>query len=252
MKRSLNGLRILNTRPQEQAHKLTESIRASGGIAIELPALEIQASNSDWVDLLPNLDNVTHAIFISANAVHYCFTQLNQLQINWPTSIQVIAIGQGTASSLQKFNIQVSAIPEFPNSEHLLSLDTLQHLENQNVLLFKGKEGRPLIEEQLMQKGAKLVILKVYQRVMPKPSPLLVQSIWRDDLVDIILLTSEQSLLNLFKIFDKEAHDWLKSKRWLVISERIAQIASSLGIHKINIIHPNQVLNTLFDYVNKD
>ncbi|AUH71613.1 uroporphyrinogen-III synthase [Legionella sainthelensi] len=252
MNRSLKGLRILNTRPQEQAHKLTQSIRASGGIAIELPALEIQASNRDWVYLLPDLNTVTHAIFISANAVHYCFTQLKQLQINWPTSIQVIAIGQGTAASLQQFNILVSAIPEFPNSEHLLSLDTLQHLEKQNVLLFKGSEGRPLIEEQLMQKGANLVILKVYQRVMPRLSPIFVQSIWRDDLVDIILLTSEESLLNLFKLFDKEAHDWLKNKTWLVISERIAQIASSLGIHKINISHPNQVLNTLLDYVNKD
>ncbi|KTC91957.1 uroporphyrinogen-III synthase [Legionella cincinnatiensis] len=252
MKRSLKGLRILNTRPREQAHKLTQSILASGGIALELPALEIQASNSDWIYLLPNLNTVDHALFISANAVHYCFTQFNQLHINWPTSIQVIAIGQGTATALQKYNIQVSAIPEFPDSEHLLSLETLQHLEKQNVLLFKGKEGRPLIEEQLIQKGANLVILKVYQRVMPKLSPLFVQSIWRDDLVDIILLTSEQSLINLFKLFGKEAHHWLKNKTWLVISERLAQIASSLGIHKINISHPNQVLNTLLDYVNKD
>ncbi|KTD66509.1 uroporphyrinogen-III synthase [Legionella santicrucis] len=252
MNQSLKGLRILNTRPLGQAHKLTQSIRTLGGIAIELPALEIHASPSNWVSLLPDLNNVDHAIFISTNAVHYCFTQLNQLHMNWPTSIQVIAIGQGTAASLQKLNIQVSAIPEFPNSEHLLSLETLQHLEKQNVLLFKGNEGRPLIEEQLVQKGANLVILKVYQRVMPKLSPLFVQSIWRDDLVDIILLTSEQSLLNLFKLFNKEAHDWLKNKTWVVISERLAQIASSLGINKITISHPSQVLNTLIDYVNKD
>ncbi|KTD14690.1 uroporphyrinogen-III synthase [Legionella gratiana] len=252
MNQSLKGLRILNTRPQEQAYKLSQCIRASGGIAIELPTLEIQASNSDWVSLLPDLNHIDHAIFISTNAVHYCFTQLNRLNLNWPSSIQVIAIGQGTAASLQQFNIQVNAIPELPDSEHLLSLETLQDLEKQNVLLFKGKEGRPLIEEELMQKGANLVILKVYQRVMPKINPLFVQSIWRDDLVDIILLTSEQSLLNLFKLFDKEAHDWLKNKTWLVISGRLAQIASSLGIYRIKISHPNQVLNTLFDYVNKD
>lgn len=252
MNQSLKGLRILNTRPQEQAHELTQSIRASGGIGIELPAIEIQETSSNWIALLPNLNNVEHAIFISANAVHYCFTQLKQRHINWPSSIHVIAIGQGTSASLQKFNIHVNAIPELPDSEHLLSLEELQHLEKKNVLLFKGKEGRPLIEERLRKNGANLVILQVYQRVMPKISPLFVESVWRNDLVDIILITSEQSLQNLFKLFDKEAHDWLRNKSWLVISERLAQIASSLGIYNVKISHPNQVLNTLLDYVNKD
>lgn len=252
MKRSLKGLRILNTRPQEQAYKLSESIRDLGGMVIELPALEIQAIDSNWVNLLPELTDVDHAIFISANAVHYCFTQLKARHINWPTSIHITAIGQGSAAALQRFSIKVDAIPEFPDSEHLLSLEPLQHIEKQNVLLFKGNGGRLLVEEQLVQKGANLVILPIYQRIMPKISPLFIQSIWRDDFVDIILLTSEQSLHNLFKLFGKEAHNWLKNKKWLVISERLAHTASALGIYNIKICHPNQVLNTLFDYVNKD
>lgn len=252
MSSSLHGLRILNTRPRDQASQLSKNIRNAGGIAIELPTLEIAATNNNWIKLLPNLKEVDQAIFISANAVHYCFTQLNQQHIEWPSSIHVIAIGQGSAAALHKFGIHISAIPEIPDSEHLLALKTLQQPEKQNVLLFKGEGGRPLIEEQLIQRGANLIILKVYQRVIPQINHQLIQSIWRDDLVDIILLTSEQSLHNLFKLFDKEALDWLRNKKWLMISERLAQIASSMKIKNIKVCGPNQVMNTLFDYVHKD
>ncbi|KTD68550.1 uroporphyrinogen-III synthase [Legionella steelei] len=252
MSNSLHGLRILNTRPRDQASQLSQSIRDAEGKVIELPTLEIEATNTHWLNLLPDLKTVDHAIFISANAVRYCFNQLNQQNIEWPPSIQVIAIGQGSAAAIQEFGIQVSAIPVVPDSEHLLALETLQQPEKQNVLLFKGKGGRPLIEEQLIQREANLVVLEVYQRVIPQISRQLIQSIWRNDLVDIILLTSEQSLHNLFKLFDKEAHNWLRNKKWLIISERLAQVASSLGIRNIKICHPSRVMDTLFDYVNKD
>ncbi|MGL5742523.1 MAG: uroporphyrinogen-III synthase [Legionella sp.] len=252
MNHSLHGLRILNTRPKEQALHLSECIRDAGGIAIELPTLDIKATHVRWIRSLPDLNQVKYAIFISANAVHYCFTQLKQQKIEWPSSIAVIAIGQGSATALQKFDIKVCAIPVESDSEHLLALKTLQDPKGKNVLLFKGEGGRPLIEEQLIKRGAILSVFKVYQRVMPQIDQQLIQSIWQDDLVDIILLTSEQSLHNLFKLFDKRAHDWLCNKTWLTISERLAQVASVLGIRKITVSRQNAIVNALFDYVQKD
>jgi uroporphyrinogen-III synthase len=251
MSKTLQGLRILNTRPQNQAQKLSQQINDAGGVVIELPALEIKAIH-DWLNSLPDLKKVEQAIFISANAARYCFTQLNHHQINWPSSIKVIAIGHGTAAVVHEFNISVSAIPKIPDSEHLLALNLLQQPEKKNVLLFKGDGGRLLIEEQLLQRGAQLTILNVYQRVIPKIDQQFIESIWHDNLVDLIVLTSEQSLHNLFKLFDKEAHDWLRNKVWLVISERLAQIASSLKIQTIQVSHPDKIMNTLFDYVNKE
>lgn len=244
----LNGLRVLNTRPGDQAQPLSQSIRDAGGISIECPTLEIIPSEYNWINLLPDLDSVDQALFISTNAVHHCFTQLEMHRITWPNHIKVIAIGQGSAKALQKFNIQVNSIPEFPDSEHVLSLKCLEQLKNQTVLLFKGEDGRPLIEEGLRQKEANLFILPVYKRVMPKISPQLVNTLWRDDLVDIILLTSEQSIHNLFKIFGKEAHNWLLSKPVVVISERLAHKARLFGITQIIISHPEWMMKTLIDY----
>ena len=229
MIRTLNGLRVLNTRPQNQARALSKSITDAGGISIECPTLEIKTTSKAWIRTLP-LSEVNQAIFVSANAVHYCFTQLKSNNIQWPTQIKVIAIGQGTAKALHELNIEVNDIPEAPDSENLLNLDTLQQIKNQTVLLFKGEGGRELIERGLLQRGAKTIILNVYKRVLPQIRHQFINSLWRDDLVDIILLTSEQSIHNLFKIFSKDAHDWLQEKPCLVISERLGKSASLLGM----------------------
>jgi uroporphyrinogen-III synthase len=251
MNRSLHGLRVLNTRPQEQAQPLSANIQAAQGIAIELPTLEIQTT-TDWLSQLPDLNGVQQAIFISANAVKHCFIQLQQAQIHWPSTIKVIAIGNGSATLLKQFGVQVHATPLIPDSEHLLVLPCLQQPQKQKILLFKGEGGRPLIEESLLQQGAELIALNVYQRVLPKINDQFIKSIWRDDLVDIILLTSEQSMRHLFQLFPEGAHHWLRNKTCLVISERLAQSASSLGIKHIIRSHPEGIMNALFDSVIKD
>lgn len=251
MKPSLQGLRVLNTRPQKQAYDLSQQIRKDGGTALELPTLEIQPTNY-WLTQLPDLEKVQQAIFISANAVEHCFTQLKHQQLQWPSTIKVIAIGQSSAAMLQQFNVSVAAIPMAPDSEHLLQLTSLKQAEKQTIVLFKGEGGRPLIEETLIARGANLITMNVYERVMPKINHQFVKSIWRDDLVDIILLTSEQSMQHLFKLFETDAHHWLRNKTCLVISERLAQIAASLGMKNIILSHPDGMMNALFDYVIKD
>ena len=132
MNPTLKGLRILNTRPVSQAQELSKKIIATGGTAIECPTIEIQATNNNWLDHLPHLNNVNQAIFISSNAVHYCFAQLKLHDIQWPASIKVIAIGHSTAKTLNDFNIPVHHIPDIPNSEHLLSIYSWQDLKTKS------------------------------------------------------------------------------------------------------------------------
>lgn len=248
MSNSLNGLRILNTRPKNQALILSQLIQQAEGISIECPTLEIIKSDTDWIHELPDLNDVDFAIFISANAVEYCFNEFNKNKLQWPQHIYVIAIGQGTAKTLHHHQIKVDNIPLVPNSEHVLALVNAQQVPHKRVLLFKGEGGRAVIEEGLNKKQAQLSIFKVYQRIMPSIDCYYINSLWRNDAVDIILLTSEQSMQNLFKLFSQEAHPWLQEKPCLVISERLAQAASLLGIKNITISHPNRIIDTLFDY----
>jgi uroporphyrinogen-III synthase len=231
----LKGMRVLNTRPKDQAKALSDRIRAAGGIAIECPALEISTSNENWIAELPDLHTVDQAIFISPNAVRYCFQQLQQHALAWPSSIAVTAIGQGSAAMLTQYQVRVDTIPVQADSEHLVMLPNFFTIANQTILLFKGNGGRPLIEETLLQRGAKVSAFSVYERSMPKLSRQFITSLWQENQVDIILLTSEESMHNLFTLFGEPAHDWLKNKLFLVISERVAQAAAAFGIKNIQL-----------------
>ncbi|MFA6301928.1 MAG: uroporphyrinogen-III synthase [Legionella sp.] len=241
------GLRVLNTRPKHQAAALSRSIIEAGGLVIECPTLEISATQPDWTQALPDLQKVDLAIFISPNAVHFCFAELQKQQIIWPNTIKVCALGQGTAKALEQQGLNLLEIPNLADSEHLLELKSLKNLKNQTVLLFKGEGGRTLIEESLLKRGAKLIKLAVYKRELPQFNKQLLESIWRNDGVDIILVTSEQSLNNLFLMFGSEAQSWLQSKLCLVLSERLAQYAASLGIKKIKRCQPDTIINALFE-----
>lgn len=231
----VKGLRVLNTRPKDQAPALSARIRAAGGIAIECPALEIHACGDEWISALPDLHTVDQAIFVSPNAVRYCFETLRQHAIHWPSSIAITAIGQGSADALRQYQLQAKAIPEKADSEHLLMLPNLLAVADKTILLLKGKGGRKLIADTLLQRGANVTAVSVYERGMPDHSKQFIASLWQDNLVDIILLTSEESMHNVFRMFGKPAHDWLKGKAFLVISERIAKTAASFGIKNIQL-----------------
>lgn len=248
MKRSLHGLSVLNTRPKHQAKTLSQQIEKAGGQAIEYPALEIKPPQNNWLGSLPNLNTAQFAIFVSPNAVNYCFNVLRTKKIVWPSQILTFAIGQSTARALNEYHIPVSGIPILPDSEHLLQLPELAELNQQTVLLFKGEGGRDVIENDLTRQGTKIFVHVVYQKKIPPFCPHLTQSIWQENQVDIILFTSEQSMQNLFTMFGKEALDWLWNKPCVVLSQRLARTASRLGIKNIIISHPENIMDALFDY----
>ncbi len=244
----LTGLRILNTRPQEQGKRLSQAINAAGGTSIDLPALTIEPTSADWLNDMPDLRTVHQAIFISTNAVNCYFTVLEQYQLVWPQDILVFAIGKASASALTARGVRVDHVPTIADSEHVLQLDALQQVQNHVLLLIKGENGRPVITESLRTRGAHVIELAVYRRGLPKVCTEQLNSLWQENKVDIILFTSQQAMHNLFLLLGEQARDWLCSKPCLVISKRLAEAASSLGIQTIYISSHETLLNSLYDY----
>ncbi len=247
----MNGLRVLNTRPLHQAAALDQAIRAAGGLSINFPALTIQATPSDWLADMPSLVNVNQAIFISANAVNFYFDALKQAGITWPLSIRITAVGCATAAALSKLGILPHHIPSIADSEHLLKLRTLQTIHDQTILLIKGIGGRPLIAETLVFRGASLISLCVYRSDFPDIKQEYINSLWQDDAVDIILFTSTQAMHNFFSLFSEEGRCWIRKTPCLVISERLAETASTLGINKIIRCQHDTVLEALKDFTHQ-
>ena len=237
-------MRILNTRPAPQNHSLSVAINNSGNIAIELPTIQTEAT-TEWFPLMPCLSTIKYAIFISPNAVNYYFTGLAQNNVYWNNNIFVIAIGTATSAALQNYNIKVDLLPSKSDSENLITLSCLQNIQQQSILLIKGTTGRTLIEQTLVQRGALLTILKVYNTRIPKYNSDFLNELWRNKNIDLILYTSQQGIYNLFTLFAPHTHSWLKKIPSLVISERLNFYAKEFGIKNIITCSYDQIIDTI-------
>lgn len=241
----LDGLRVLNPRPQHQAADLTRMIQTAGGVAVEFPTLEIENLPLEWITTLPPLPYFQTAIFVSVNAVNAFFAGLQRKHLEWPTSIQTIAIGKGTASALAKHEITQIQTPAIADSEHILALPALQNMHAQTLLLITGENSRPLLEATLHQRRVDVRKVMVYRRTVPKKNLQFTQALWHDDAVDIILMLSQEAIENLFFLFEDNAKTWLTSKPWIVISPRLVEIARTHHVRTVILSPYNEILTTL-------
>jgi uroporphyrinogen-III synthase len=242
-KPSLNSFRILNPRPVHQAAELSQIIQNAGGVAIEFPMLDIETLPAHWVTSLPTLSQLNKAIFLSANAVHAFFSNIDLHQ--WPATIQVFAIGQATAQALRQYGLSAIQTPDIADSEHVLAIPALQNITKQAILLVTGEKNRPLLPVTLRERGADLHHIAVYRRVLPKKNPQFAHTLWQDDAVDIILMLSQDMMENLFVLFEEEARVWLQSKPWIVISPRLVKIAHMYQVRTVMCTPYSEMLTTL-------
>jgi uroporphyrinogen-III synthase len=246
--KKLDGLCVLNTRPQAQGQNLSNQIQQEGGSVLSCPALEIVASDNNWINNLPLLSEVKQAIFISVNAVEYFFRTIQDKKLNWPCSIVTLPIGLGTAKTLEQFGVFPHTIPMISDSEHLLNLNSLQSVHNQSILLVKGEGGRTIIAKTLKKRGAKLKQLSVYKRIIPWINQDSYQRMWRNQHVDIILFTSHEGMINLFSLLGEEERGRLSQTPCLVISERLAKAARQMGLIKVLTCQPETIMNALIEF----
>lgn len=227
----LSGLRFLNTRTAHQSHALKKIILTGGGQSIDLPVIAIEPLHG-WLSPAFCLSNFQQAIFISPNAVHCFFKAREYAALDFPETLEVIAIGHATGAALQEYGIAYT-LPSIADSEHVLMLPELQSIQNQSILLVKGEQGRMLLEATLQARGAVIQAIAVYRRSLPKYDPNLISSLWQENGVDYILIFSETALDHLFLMFGKEGHAWLCKTPHIVISPRLVAAAKSRGIETV-------------------
>lgn len=241
----LSGLTVLNTRPQETSYLLTQEIEKLNGLSVDLPCIKISAK-TDWLKTLPDLQTVHKAIFTSINAIDNFFPLLRESNITWPEHITNFAIGKGSANALSQQEIVVHAIPREAHSESLITHPMLQNVGNENILLIKGVGGRTVIFNYLQQKGANVCKIETYRRDLPDYSIDYLQKV-QNLPIDILVFTSRESIINSFKIFPQNMHNWLLLKPCIVISKRQEDYAKELGFQTFLTSYDN-IIETLINF----
>lgn len=213
---------ITITRPAHQAGKLIKRLEIDGANIIAFPLLEIippkyPALVQQQVDRLKDYDT---AIFISPNAVERALLFLDKPYLK---SLKIAAVGKKTALSLQHHGLSVDYFPnKLFNSEALLALNEMQQVENKKIAIFRGEGGRHLLRDTLQQRGAQIEYINVYARQCPANDIGLLKQHYLQHKLDIIVLTSGESLSHLLRL--AEGARWLNQVPLLVGSERIKQL----------------------------
>lgn len=230
----LRGKGIVVTRPAHQAERLCELIEAQGGTAIRFPTLEIQEPQNPAAvqAILDRLDEYDLAIFVSPNAVQRAWPLILE-RGGPPPRLKLAAVGKGTARALERLGSAVHCHPaDTFNSETLLALPVMRAVSGQNIVIFRGEGGRELLRETLRQRGAAVSYAEVYRRARPAAEPDRLIRSWQRGEIHAVVVTSVESLRNLFDMLDQPGRQWLLDTPLIVVSERIRQAAQAFGLRR--------------------
>jgi uroporphyrinogen-III synthase len=171
----LQGKRVLVTRTREQAGALSEQLRASGAVPVELPVIRI-VPPSDWQPLDLALralcENAAYdwLIFTSANGVKMVLARLSTLNLapQLLAATRIAAIGPATAAALEAYGLAAALVPDEYIAEAVA--DALRaeasergtSLAGQRILLARAAEARQVLVTELEEAGARVDVVAAY------------------------------------------------------------------------------------------
>ena len=225
---NLENINVLVTRPNPQGKILCEKIQMLGGATVYLPTIEFA---SPIQEIKPISNVYDWIIFISPEAVLRSIHLITPL----PEKTRVASIGEGTANALHKANIAKVVYPEQNwTSEGLLDLAFFKNVHQQKILLVRGEDGREILAETLVDRGALVDHLPVYRRVVPDyPNRSEYTELLVKKKIDIVVCTSGESLHNLMTILGAENQSLLIDLAIIVVSSRLVEIAKQYHFARI-------------------
>lgn len=231
----LANLRVLVTRPTQQANPLMIELERAGAKPWLFPLLDIVPHTSTELQhQLADLARYDLAIFISPNAVQYGVEAVTTHQ-TWPATLMLATVGNGSAHELERrLHRLPDIIPASGNdSEALLAESALQNIKGKHILIFRGRGGREQLAATLRARGARVDYAEVYERQRPKVDPTPLNSAIRNEALDVILITSSEALDNLLAMIEPANLEALRQIQILVIHPRQAERVRQHGfIHE--------------------
>lgn len=233
---TLTHLRILVTRPKPAATELCDLIAQCGGHAIHFPTIAFAPAPDQpaFIAGIHALANQDWLIFISPQAVYSSINTIKKIWPHFPETIKVAAIGAGTTEALRKAGYTVTAQPvDNANSEGLLALPEFQSVTQQKMAIIRGLGGRELVDAELRARGANVLTLIAYERVLPAINIEPVLTLLEQQAIDVVVCTSYEGVKNLKHLLGENGWPFLKKIPMIVVSERIKFLALDSGFQTI-------------------
>ncbi len=247
----LAGMKILVTRPLQEAQTLSDKLRALGATAIELPTIEIVSPESfDQLDrAIRSLEKYDWAVFTSVHGVEYFVDRMDALSVPLATlnKIQVAAIGSATSSALK----QTGKTPDYVPSEYIseLIVPGLGDLRGKRVLLPRADIASKKLPTRLRELGAVVDEVVAYRTVIPRDlTPQRLKSVLSDG-VDLVTFTSPSTVRNLARVVgDRDLERFLRNVKIACIGPVTVGAAKELGL-TVEVVAKNHTIGALVEAI---
>ena len=182
----MTALRVIVTRPSEQAQAWLSPLRASGLQAQALPLIEIAPAPDEAAvrQARADVSGCSLVMFVSAHAVQHFFSDaLSDAAesppaaapvpaLQWPDATLAGSTGAGTSAALRAAGVPAGCIVEPPataraDSEGLWEALQARDWRGAQVLIVRGEQGRDWLAETLSAAGAHVRFVAAYARRPP-------------------------------------------------------------------------------------
>ena len=200
MNHPLSGLRVVVTRPKNQAQELCNRLRALGARPIIFPSIAIvpPEAGGPLDQSIAWLRSYDWIIFTSVNGVEHFWIRLREVGPSSRTDEvaelfargRVAAIGPATAQALRQRGVSVHLMPTEYRAEAIL--DEIGDVTGERILLPRADIARPALADGLRAKGAQVDDVSAYRTVRGEPSAAAFDALRAG--VDVVTFTSSSTV----------------------------------------------------------
>jgi len=247
----LSGMRILVTRPIQQAQTLSEKLRQLGATTVELPTIEIvPVENTDRLDrAVKSLDKYDWVIFTSVHGVQFLLKRMAEVKIALETldKVKVAAIGPATAAALKR----VLKKPDYMPTEYLSGkiVEGLGEVKGKRILLPRADIASKKLPALLRERGALVEEVVAYRTVIPRDlTAERLKSILAER-VDLVTFTSPSTVRNLARVLGAgELERFLRNVKVACIGPITVQATKEVGI-EVDIVARTHTIDALVEAI---
>jgi uroporphyrinogen III methyltransferase/synthase len=206
--RPLFGVRIMITRPADQAAPLYRELRELGAEVLAYPtiATEEEFRTEDWAALREITSKKRWLVFTSENGVRYFLKQWFGTfgDVRGLKDYRIAVAGDGPVRALAADHVEPDFLPSRPNPG-VLAQEMVEKLKlsGATVVRVRGNLGDDRLEMTLEQAGAKVVSLRVHRTFHREWPPEAREKLFAHP-PDVIVFTSGSSVKGLAENLDAD------------------------------------------------
>jgi len=216
---------------------LLARLEALGATCHNYPVIKIVPAGADDERVKQQVmafSDYDKAIVISQRAAQLAGWWLDRYWPMLPVGIEYFAVGPTSAQPLRDQNVSVTVPESGYSSEALLALPALKTVQGEKIIIFRGGQGRDLLEQTLKERGGNVDCCELYSRV--------VDSLHREAIAELlqaqsplVLIYSGQVLDALLEVVPEASLVKLKSLPIIAPSERVANLARNKGFSSVHL-----------------